>query len=325
MALEIGPYDLGTGLILAPMAGVTDRPFRHLCRAHGADYAVSEMISSKPELWNTRKSLLRTDHRGEPTPIGVQIAGSEPDQMADAAQHVVRSGAQIVDINFGCPAKKVCRKAAGSALLENPQLVERIVHSVVNAVHTPVTVKIRLGPAPDNINAVDIAQRVQRAGAQAIAIHGRTRSQKFAGTACYEPIAWVKQTVDIPVIANGDIDCPKQARRVLEQTGADGLMLGRGAQGNPWLFHAIRQYLETGKPTKEPTMPQVLDAMLSHLAGMQALYGNEQGARTFRKHIKWYLGRFPACGELVSALLQMKDTLEQRRHILRFLDMGVAA
>ena len=325
MALKIGPYDLGLGLILAPMAGVTDRPFRHLCRANGADYAVSEMISSKPELWHTRKSLLRTNHRGEPTPIGVQIAGSEPDQMAAAAEYVVSHGAQIVDINFGCPAKKVCRKAAGSALLEHPDLVEDIVRSVTTAVPAPVTIKIRLGPDLDNVNAVDIALRAQRAGAQAVAVHGRTRAEKFTGHARYEPIAWVKQALDIPVIANGDITCPIKARQVLEETGADGLMLGRGAQGNPWLFGEIRQFLETGKRSSGPDVAQVLEAMLVHLDGMEALYGPSQGARTFRKHIKWYLSRYAACEVLVQVLLRTADTQEQRTHILDFLNLGIEA
>lgn len=325
MTLKIGPYDLGLGLILAPMAGVTDRPFRHLCRSSGADYAVSEMISSKPELWHTRKSVLRTDHRGEPEPIGVQIAGSEPDQMAAAAEHVVHHGAQIVDINFGCPAKKVCRKAAGSALLAYPDLIEDIVRAVTQTVTVPVTVKIRLGPSPAHINAVDIALRTQRAGAQAVAVHGRTRSEKFSGTARYEPIAWVKQALDIPVIANGDITSPQQAKQVLELTGADGLMLGRGAQGNPWLFGAIRHYLRSGELVCAPDVAEVLDAMLVHLDGMEALYGQNQGARTFRKHIKWYLNRFPECAALVKDLLRIEETQEQRNRILQFLDLGMAA
>jgi len=244
--LRIGPYTLPNALALAPMAGVTDRVFRQLCRQLGAGYTVSEMLSCDLSLLNTAKSRFRRDHQGEPEPVSVQIAGAEPRAMAEAAQYNARNGAQIIDINMGCPAKKVCRKLCGSALLADPVLVDEILQAVTEAVDVPVTLKTRIGTDARHINAPAIAQLAEKNGIAALFVHGRTRQQKYTGQANYGVIAEVKQAVSIPVIANGDIDSPQKARQVLEKTGCDGLMIGRAAQGNPWIFREIRHYLETG-------------------------------------------------------------------------------
>jgi tRNA-dihydrouridine synthase B len=251
--MHIGPYQLDNPLILAPMAGVTDRPFRLLCREMGAAMAVSEMVTSNKHLWHTRKTQLRLDHKGETTPRSVQIAGTDPLQMAEAAQFNVTNGAQIIDINMGCPAKKVCSVMAGSALLRDESLVDKILSSVVNAVDVPVTLKIRTGWDPQNRNAVQIAKIAEDAGIQALAVHGRTRACAFKGDAEYDTISAIKSQVNIPVIANGDIDSPEKTAHILKLTGADAVMIGRAAQGRPWIFREILHYLEHGETLAAPT------------------------------------------------------------------------
>ena len=285
--MEIGPYRLSNNVIAAPMAGVTDRPFRQLCRRWGAGLAVSEMIAAKVDLRSSAKTLKRMDHSGEPGPIVVQIAGAEPQQMARAARFNVEHGAQIVDINMGCPAKKVCRKLAGSALLGNEKLVAEILREVVAAVPVPVTLKIRTGTDPGNRNGVRIAKLAETLGISAIAVHGRTRACKFQGNAEYDTIRKIKQSVAIPVIANGDIDSPWKARAVLTATGADAVMVGRAAQGRPWLFKQIQEYLQKGTLVF-PTFEQQRDTLLNHLENLYSFYGTHTGVRVARKHISWY-------------------------------------
>lgn len=285
----IGPYQINQPTVLAPMAGVTDLPFRQLCREHGAGLVVSEMVSSNPQLRETRKSSLRRQFAGEPAPRSVQIAGTEPDTMAAAAQFNVAQGAEIIDINMGCPAKKVCRKAAGSALLQHPQLVAEILAAVVAAVDVPVTLKIRTGWDPDNRNAIEIAQIAEQAGVAALAIHGRTRACRFNGHAEYATIAAVVANCRLPVIANGDITSPQQAAAVLAQTGAAAVMIGRAAQGNPWLFAQINHYLACGELLAAPSHADVAATALAHLAALHQFYGELGGLRIARKHVAWYL------------------------------------
>jgi len=287
--MQIGPHQINGSLILAPMAGVTDRPFRILCRRHGASLAVSEMISSKPELQNTKKSLLRYDLEGEPEPRCIQILGACPVQMGEAARLNVERGAQIIDINMGCPAKKVCNVAAGSALLKDEILVARILESVVNAVDVPVTLKIRTGWDQQNRNAVKIARIAESCGIQALAIHGRTRACGFFGNAEYNTIAEVKSAVMIPVIANGDIDSPEKARFVLEKTRVDALMIGRAALGRPWLFSDINRGLENGAGSGRLEARQLQELIIEHLSNLYSFYGEYTGVRIARKHIGWYL------------------------------------
>jgi tRNA-dihydrouridine synthase B len=291
--MQLGAHTLRNGLFVAPMAGVTDRPFRSLCRRYGAGLAVSEMVSSRPELRQTRKSRLRREHGGEAGPVSVQIAGADPAMMADAARFNVDEGAQIIDINMGCPAKKVCNVAAGSALLENEPLVARILEAVVAAVHVPVTLKIRTGPAPERRNAVRIARIAESAGIRLLAVHGRTRACGFRGEAEFDTVAQVKTEVRIPVIANGDIASPEEARRVLARTGADGLMVGRGAHGRPWIFREIAHYLATGETLPGPSLAEQRAVVLEHLQGLYGLYGEELGLRVARKHLGWYLRPLP--------------------------------
>jgi len=291
--MRIGAHVLRSGLFVAPMAGITDRPFRRLARRFGAALAVSEMVSSRPELRESRKTRLRADHSGEAGPISVQIAGADPAMLADAARHNVGLGAQIIDINMGCPAKKVCNVHAGSALLEDEALVARILEAVVRAVEVPVTLKIRTGPSPERRNAVRIARLAEAAGIQMLAVHGRTRACAFGGSAEYDTIAEVKSRVRIPVIANGDLDTPEEAKRVLEATGADGIMIGRAAQGRPWLFRELSAYLETGKRVAAPELAEMRQVLLEHLEGLYELYGEEQGARVARKHIGWTVRALP--------------------------------
>jgi tRNA-dihydrouridine synthase B len=298
--MRIGAHALSNGLFVAPMAGITDRPFRRLARRFGAALAVSEMISSRPELRASRKTRLRLDHAGEPGPISVQIAGSDPGMLADAARFNVAGGAEIIDINMGCPAKKVCNAAAGSALLSDESLVSRILEAVVAAVDVPVTLKIRTGPAPDRRNAVRVARIAESAGIQALAIHGRTRACMFEGRAEYDTIAEVKAGVRIPVIANGDIEAPEDARRVLERTGADGVMIGRAAQGRPWFFREVAHYLATGERLAPPPAREIGAMLAEHLEGLYSLYGGEQGARVARKHIGWTVRALPG-GEALRA------------------------
>jgi tRNA-dihydrouridine synthase B len=307
--MRIGAHALGNGLFVAPMAGITDRPFRRLARRFGAALAVSEMVSARPELRESRKTRLRLDHAGEPGPVSVQIAGADPQMLADAARLNVAGGADIIDINMGCPAKKVCNVHAGSALLEDEALVARILEAVVAAVDVPVTLKIRTGPAPGRRNAVRIARIAEAAGVQALAIHGRTRACAFGGHAEYESIAEVKSRVRIPVIANGDVHTPEDAKRVLEATGADGVMVGRAAQGRPWLFREIAHYLATGERLAPPPAREIGAVLVEHLDGLYDLYGGEHGARVARKHIGWTVRALPGGEALRSSVngLQVAD------------------
>jgi tRNA-dihydrouridine synthase B len=291
--MKIGAHVLRNALFVAPMAGVTDRPFRQLARRFGAGLAVSEMVSSRPELRHSRKSRLRLDHEGEAAPISVQIAGADPALMADAARFNVDRGAQIIDINMGCPAKKVCNVYAGSALLGDEALVARILEAVVAAVEVPVTLKIRTGPSPQQRNALRIGRIAQAAGVQLLAIHGRTRACGFAGRAEYDTIAEVKSRLTIPVIVNGDIRTPEEAQQALRRTGADGLMIGRAAHGRPWIFREIEHYLAHGVRLAPPTVEEMGGVLLEHLAGLYALYGDEQGTRVARKHIGWTVSGLP--------------------------------
>ena len=286
--MRIGTHTIAPGLILAPMAGVTDKPFRQLCKRLGAGLAVSEMTSGDPRLWHTRKSLHRMDHVGEPAPISVQIAGTEPMVLADAARYNVDHGAQIIDINMGCPAKKVCNAWAGSALMRDEALVARILEAVVAAVDVPVTLKIRTGWDARHRNGLQIARIAESAGIAALAVHGRTRDQQYTGTAEYETIAMIKSALSIPVMANGDIDSPQKAAYVLQATGADALLVGRAAQGRPWIFREIAHYLATGTVLPPPALSEVRDILLGHLHALHAFYGEYQGVRIARKHLGWY-------------------------------------
>jgi tRNA-dihydrouridine synthase B len=286
--MRIGPYTLPNNLAVAPMAGVTDRPFRQLCKRLGAGYAVSEMVSSNPQLRGTDKSRRRTDHAGEVAPVAVQIAGADPREMADAARYNVDQGAQIIDINMGCPAKKVCNAAAGSALLANETLVAEILQAVVAAVVVPVTLKIRTGPNPQWRNAIAIARMAEAAGVAALTVHGRTRACAFVGAVEYDTIATVKRAVSIPVIANGDIATPEHAGAVLLHTGADAVMIGRAAQGRPWIFREIAYYLATGAHLPPPTVTEARELIIAHLADHYEFYGEAAGVRIARKHLGWY-------------------------------------
>lgn len=286
--MRIGPYKLENNLILAPMAGVTDRPFRQLCRRLGAGMAVSEMVSSNSLLWGSEKTRLRADHRGEPEPKSVQIAGADPTLMAEAARHNAAQGAQIIDINMGCPAKKVCNVMAGSALLKDERLVSRILEAVVSAVDLPVTLKIRTGWDKEHRNGLRVAHIAEQSGIQALAVHGRTRACGYAGEAEYDTIAAIKAAVAIPVIANGDITGPERAEHVLKYTGVDAIMIGRAAQGKPWIFREIEHYLRTGTHLAQPSTTQIRDILLSHLENLYAFYGEHRGVRIARKHISWY-------------------------------------
>jgi tRNA-dihydrouridine synthase B len=310
----IGPHQLANGLILAPMAGITDRPFRHLCRQLGAGLAVAEMLTSDTSLWHTQKSQRRLPHADDSTPISVQIAGSDPAQMAYAAQANVALGAQIIDINMGCPAKKVLKKAAGSALLRDPALVKDILMAVVAAVDVPVTLKIRTGWSTDQRNGLDIANIAQDAGIQALAVHGRTRECGFKGEVEYDTIAAIKQTLEIPVIANGDINTVEDATNVLCHTGADGLMIGRGAQGNPWLFQQVHHYLKHGTPLQKPSNHMVWHVLQQHLYGLYSLYGEVMGPRIARKHVGWYLKQEPTQRKAFNELPNQQQQLDFLNH-----------
>jgi tRNA-dihydrouridine synthase B len=286
--MQIGPYKVRNQLVLAPMAGVTDRPFRQLCKSLGAGLAVSEMVSCNSALWGSKQTLRRMDHEGEVEPRSVQIAGADPKMMAAAARFNVERGAQIIDINMGCPARKVCNVMAGSALLQNESLVRQILEAVVAAVDVPVTLKLRTGWDPENRNALTVAQIAERAGVQALAIHGRTRACGYSGEAEYQTIRNVKQAVSVPVIANGDITGPEKARQVLETTGADAVMIGRAAQGRPWIFRQIEHYLSTGQLLPEPGAKEIRTMMIEHLQNLYNFYGEYTGVRVARKHIAWY-------------------------------------
>ena len=286
--MQIGPYRIDPPVVLAPMAGVTDKPFRLLCKRLGAGLAVSEMTHADPRLWQTRKSLQRMDHTGEPEPVSVQIAGYDPAMLAEAARFNVANGAQIIDINMGCPAKKVCNVWSGSALLQDEPLVARIAKAVVDAVEVPVTLKIRTGWDRQNRNALNIARIAEDSGIAALAVHGRTRADKYEGHAEYDTIAAVKAAVRIPVLANGDVATPQQARQVLALTGADAVMIGRGAQGRPWIFREIAHYLACGELLAEPAPAEVGAILLGHLEQLYAFYGEQAGVRIARKHLGWY-------------------------------------
>jgi tRNA-dihydrouridine synthase B len=294
--MHIGPFALANQLMVAPMAGVTDRPFRQLCKRLGAGYAVSEMVTSRKDLWNTLKTSRRANHEGEPGPIAVQIAGTEAAMMAEAALFNIDRGAQIIDINMGCPAKKVCNKWAGSALMQDEVLALQIVEAVVNACaprNVPVTLKMRTGWCQSHKNAVSIARAAERAGVQMVAVHGRTRDQGYKGAAEYDTIAAVKAALRIPVVANGDICTPQQARDVLRITGADAIMIGRAAQGRPWIFREIAHFLDTGTQLAPPLVTEVKRLLIEHLHDHYSLYDAFIGVRSARKHIGWYVRDLP--------------------------------
>ncbi|MCU5781189.1 NifR3 family TIM-barrel protein [Alcanivorax balearicus MACL04] len=316
--MRIGPHALPNPVILAPMAGVTDRPFRRLCRELGAGLVVSEMVTSDTRLWQSAKSSRRLDHSGEPGPISVQIAGADPRMMAEAARANVDLGAQIIDINMGCPAKKVCKRAAGSALLSEPELVTRILESVVAAVPVPVTLKIRTGPTRDNRNAVLIARIAEQSGIQALAIHGRTRADRFNGEAEFDTIGEVARSVEIPVIANGDIDSPQKAQRILQSTGAGGIMIGRAAQGNPWIFQDTVHYLEHGRLAPAPSVEEVRARVLAHLSDLHDFYGTYSGVRIARKHLGWYTQSLPGGEHFRRGFNNLEKATDQRRAIEQF-------
>ena len=300
------------------MAGVTDLPFRQLCREMGAGLVVSEMVASDPTTWSTRKSRLRIQFGDEPSPRSVQIAGYDPQMMAEAAQFNVAQGAEIIDINMGCPAKKVCKRAAGSALLRDPELVARILSAVVNAVEVPVTLKIRTGWDRQNRNASEIAKIAEQSGIQALAVHGRTKACRFVGEVEYDSIAEVVDTISIPVFANGDITSAAQAQTVLKKTGASAVMIGRGAQGNPWIFNQINHYLEHGELLAEPTLEEVGKVMTKHLTDLHEFYGEVGGVRISRKHIGWY-SRWLDDGKAFTKIFNQHETrLQQQQQLSEF-------
>jgi tRNA-dihydrouridine synthase B len=311
--MRIGSYLIDPAVVLAPMAGVTDKPFRLLCKRLGAGLAVSEMTNADPRLWHTRKSLQRMDHDGEPEPVSVQIAGYDPAMLAEAARFNVANGAQIIDINMGCPAKKVCNVWSGSALLQDEPLVARIVKAVVDAVDVPVTLKIRTGWNRDNRNALNIARIAEDCGIAALAVHGRTRADKYEGSAEYDTITAVKAAVHIPVLANGDVDTPQQARHVLDVTGADALMIGRGAQGRPWIFREIAHFLATGELLPEPEPAEVAAILLGHLEQLYAFYGEQAGVRIARKHLGWYAKDRPENAAFRQVVNRAETATEQLR------------
>lgn len=316
LPLRIGPHQLANPFILAPMAGVTDRPFRNLCRRFGVAMAVSEMVSANPQLKNDRKTLMRIDHSGETGIRAVQILGNEPADMAEAARLNVERGADLIDINMGCPAKKVCRKAAGSALLRDEDLVRRILEAVVNAVDVPVTLKIRTGWDPENRNAVRVGQIAEDAGIRALTVHGRTRSCGFSGSAEYRTIAEVKRAIGIPVIANGDISTPRKALMVMKETGADGIMVGRAALGQPWLFASMTQRLAGAVSEEKPSREELESLMLGHLEALHSFYGEHQGLRIARKHIGWYFDHLE--GPVgASAAFNLQVSAEAQKSLLR--------
>jgi tRNA-dihydrouridine synthase B len=312
--MQIGPYLLPNNLFVAPMAGVTDRPFRQLCRQFGAGYAVSEMVTSRPDLWDSLKTSRRANHDGEPGPIAVQIAGTDAQMMADAARYNIDRGAQIIDINMGCPAKKVCNKWAGSALMQNEPLALEIVSAVVEAAQphgVPVTLKMRTGWCDTEKNALVLARAAESAGVQMVTVHGRTREQGYKGWAEYDTVAAVKAALKIPVVANGDIDSPEKARDVLKATGADALMVGRAAQGSPWIFREIGHFLATGEHLAPPLVAEVRRALLEHLQDHYSLYGEFTGVRSARKHIGWYVRHLPG-GDTFKEHMNTLDTAPQQ-------------
>ena len=316
--MQIGPYILKNNLVVAPMAGVTDRPFRQLCKKMGAGMAVSEMVSCNSLLWGSEKTKRRANHEGEVDPISVQIAGADPAMMAEAASYNVAQGAQMIDINMGCPAKKICNTMAGSALLQNEELVGRILDSVVGAVDVPVTLKIRTGWDRDHKNALVIARLAENAGIQALAIHGRTRACAYNGKAEYETIAAVKDHVKIPIIANGDIRTPEEAKRVLEYTAADAVMIGRAAQGRPWIFREISHYLATGNHLPLPEVNEIHHVLVNHLYDLYDFYGEYSGVRIARKHISWYTKGLIGSAVFRHAMNRLQTTDQQLSAVNEF-------
>ncbi|MFM2400479.1 MAG: putative tRNA-dihydrouridine synthase [Pseudomonadota bacterium] len=322
--MQLGPYQLPNNVFVAPMAGVTDRPFRQLCKTLGAGYAVSEMAASNPKLWATDKTTRRLNHDGEIAPIAVQIAGSDPAMLAHAAQFNMDKGAQIIDINMGCPAKKVCNVACGSALLKDEQLVADILEAVVKAVAVPVTLKFRTGWDRDHKNALTIARIAQEAGIAMLTLHGRTRADAYTGHAEYDTIAAVKATMNIPVVANGDIDSPHKAKAVLEYTRADAVMIGRAGQGRPWLYGQVAHYLATGELRDEPTPSVIKPILLDHLQHHYAFYGEHQGLRTARKHIIWYTKQLAGSETFCARMNTLEDTHSQWIAVRDFFDSLIA-
>ncbi|MEK7322768.1 MAG: tRNA dihydrouridine synthase DusB [Pseudomonadota bacterium] len=318
--MRIGPYSLANNVILAPMAGVTDRPFRQLCKELGAGMAVSEMVSANSLLWGSVKTQRRINHAGEMEPRSVQIAGADPRMMADAARLNADHGAQIIDINMGCPAKKVCNVMAGSALLQHEALVARILEAVVKAVNVPVTLKIRTGWDPDHRNGVTIARIAEQSGIQALAVHGRTRACAYRGEAEYDTIAAIKAEIGIPVIANGDITSPRKAKQVLEQTGADAVMIGRAAQGAPWLLRAISHYLASGELLNEPPAREIRRILVQHLHRLYDFYGEHTGVLVARKHIAWYSKGQEGGASFRQLINQAPSANAQLQHIEAFFD-----
>ncbi|MCH7295410.1 tRNA dihydrouridine synthase DusB [Acinetobacter higginsii] len=318
--MYIGSYQLSNNLIVAPMAGVTDRPFRTLCKYFGAGHAVSEMMTADKTLRMSKKSLYRANFDGELAPISAQIAGSDPEQLAEAARYQVANGAQIVDINMGCPAKKVCNKLAGSALLQDEDLVARILDAVVFAVDVPVTLKTRLGFLNGHENILRVAKRAEESGIAALALHGRTREDMYLNTARYELIKQVKELIDIPLIANGDIDSPEKAKYVLDYTGADAIMIGRAAQGRPWIFREIAHYLKTGEHLAAPDIAEVKAVLLGHLAELYDFYGEYSGCRIARKHIAWYTKGLRSSNEFRQNMYKVENTADQAKVVESYFD-----
>ena len=321
--MHIGAYALDNPVFVAPMAGVTDRPFRQLCKRLGAGYAVSEMVTSRRDLWDSLKTSRRANHDGEPGPIAVQIAGTDAAMMADAARYNIDRGAQIIDINMGCPAKKVCNKWAGSALMQDEGLALAIIGAVVQACapqRVPVTLKMRTGWCQDHKNALSIALAAQSVGVAMVTVHGRTREQGYRGQAEYETIAAVKATLQIPVVANGDIDSPWKARQVLAATGADAVMVGRAAQGRPWIFREISHFLETGSVLAPPLVQEVRRWLIEHLQDHYSLYGEYTGVRSARKHVAWYLSSLPGGDAFRRHFNLLSDSAAQISAVTHYLD-----
>lgn len=316
--MQIGPHKLKNNIVVAPMAGVTDRPFRQLCKKYGAGMAVSEMVTSNSLLYGSSKTIRRANHEGEVDPISVQIAGADPKMMAEAAKYNADKGAQIIDINMGCPAKKICNVMAGSALLQHEDLVKKILESVVKASPVPVTLKIRTGWDKQHKNAINIAKIAESSGIQALTIHGRTRACHYNGEAEYETIAAVKNEISIPVIANGDITTPEKALEVLRQTSADGVMIGRAAQGRPWIFREIDHFIKTGNHLMPPTIDEVEKTTLEHVIDLYNFYGEESGLRVARKHISWYTKGFKNSAMFRSKMNTIDNTSEQINYIKEF-------
>jgi tRNA-dihydrouridine synthase B len=321
--IKIGPFVLSSNVLLAPMAGVTDRPFRLLCRRFGAGLAASEMLTADVRLWDTPKSRRRMNHSGEPSPRVVQIAGFDPRMMADAARRNVDAGAEIIDINMGCPAKKVCNRLAGSALMQDEALVARILDAVVRAVAVPVMLKTRTGWDRDHKNGMVIARIAEDCGIQALAIHGRTRADMYRGAAEHTTVAAIKACINIPVFANGDIDSPGRARDILALTQCDGVMIGRAAQGRPWIFDEVNFFLGSGEHRTELPLENVRDIMRAHLEDLYALYGDETGVRVARKHLIWYFRQRPGQEALRDHLMTMETPAAQLGTLLEYFDTGV--